>query len=38
MIANFAGILNETFDVFLWETFTTKPWFDTNDLRKVNPN
>lgn len=30
-----AGIKNGDFDVFLWEIFTTKPLFDSGDLRYV---
>lgn len=30
-----AGVQNDAFDVFLWETFTTKPSFDANEVRKV---
>lgn len=30
------GIADDLFDVFLWETFTTKPDFDANVLRKVS--
>jgi hypothetical protein len=29
------GIQNSDFDLFLWETFTTKPLFDNSVLRKV---
>jgi len=29
------GIKNETFDIFLWETFTTKVYFDSGELVKV---
>lgn len=36
---NFAGlrqgVAEKNIDVFLWETFTTKPYFDNGDLRKV---
>eukprot|EP00596_Hydrurales_sp_CCMP1899_P007511 CAMPEP_0119041000 /NCGR_PEP_ID=MMETSP1177-20130426/11085_1 /TAXON_ID=2985 /ORGANISM="Ochromonas sp, Strain CCMP1899" /LENGTH=188 /DNA_ID=CAMNT_0007006599 /DNA_START=94 /DNA_END=657 /DNA_ORIENTATION=- len=27
------GIEDESFDAFLWETFTTKPWFDKGELK-----
>lgn len=30
------GIADDLFDVFLWETFTTKPDFDANVLRKID--
>jgi ABC-type nitrate/sulfonate/bicarbonate transport system substrate-binding protein len=30
-----AGVQNDDFDVFLWETFTTKPSFDANEVRKL---
>lgn len=30
------GIADDLFDVFLWETFTTKPDFDAQVLRKVS--
>jgi len=29
------GAHNGDFDVFMWETFTTKPFFDSSELRKV---
>jgi len=29
------GIEEDLFDVFLWETFTTKPYFDKNTLKKI---
>jgi len=29
------GIQQDLFDIFLWETFTTKPYFDKNELRKI---
>lgn len=36
---NFQGLRDGThkgdFDVFMWETFTTKPFFDSGELRKV---
>ena len=36
---NFQGLRDGThrgdFDVFMWETFTTKPFFDNGELRKV---
>jgi len=30
-----AGVQNDSFDVFLWETFTTKPSFDAGEVRKL---
>jgi hypothetical protein len=30
------GICEDAFDLFLWETFTTKPDFDANILRKLD--
>ena len=30
------GVKQEAFDIFLWETFTTKPWFDNGELKKVS--
>ena len=33
---NELGIQDGTFDAFLWETFTTKPSFDNNEVKKVN--
>lgn len=30
------GIQRDSFDFFLWETFTTKPYFDRGDLHKVS--
>lgn len=29
------GVLRGDFDAFMWETFTTKPWFDSGELHKV---
>eukprot|EP01035_Chromulina_nebulosa_P025553 gene25553-33353_t len=29
------GVNRNDFDVFLWETFTTKPWFDSGELTKL---
>lgn len=29
------GVCNNLVDIFLWETFTTKPWFDKNELKKI---
>lgn len=29
------GLENNEFDVFLWETFTTKPFFDNKELHKL---
>ena len=29
------GVNNDGFDLFLWETFTTKPFFDSGELYKV---
>jgi len=29
------GVQQKQFDLFLWETFTTKPLFDTNQLHKI---
>jgi hypothetical protein len=31
-----AGVQHDEFDIFLWETFTTKPYFDNYELRKVS--
>lgn len=30
------GVQQNQFDLFLWETFTTKPFFDTHQLHKVS--
>lgn len=29
------GIRNGTFDAFMWETFMTKPYVDSGELKKV---
>jgi len=40
VVNDFAGLRDsvnqETSDVFMWETFTTKPWFDKNEICKVD--
>ena len=30
-----AGVADKNIDAFLWETFTTKPFFDSGELHKV---
>lgn len=32
-----AGVQSGSTDIFLWEVFTTKPWFDSGDLKYVSP-